>query len=100
MDLFGYLIFICYLSGLLREISYEMYLQASGKGINIIPGQKICSSCCMKLLAVEENEPLQHNNSTEEILESDTEEEILEESCEEIEKQNVSVCFSSGQITY
>ena len=54
----------------------------------------------MKLLAVEENEPLQHNNSTEEILESDTEEEILEESCEEIEKQNVSVCFSSRQITY
>ena len=100
MYLFGYLIFICYLSGSLREISYEMYLQASGKVINIIPVQKICSSCYMKLLAVEENEPLQHNNSTEEILESDTEEEILEESCEEIEKQNVSVCFSSRQITY
>ena len=40
----------------------------------------------MKLLAVEENEALQHNNSTEEILGSDVEWEILEESCEEIEK--------------
>ena len=37
----------------------------------------------MKLLAGEENEPLQHDYSTEEILENDTEEEILEESCEE-----------------
>ena len=46
----------------------------------------------MKLLAVEGNEPLQHDNSTEEILESDTEEEILED---EIEKQHLSVCFSS-----
>ena len=63
-----------------------MYLQASGKGINIIPGQKVCSSCYMKLLAVEENEALQHNNSTEEILESDVEWEILEQSCDEIEK--------------
>ena len=94
MYLFSYLISICfYLLGSLREISYEMYLQASGKGINIIPGQKNCSSCYLKLLAVEENEPLQHDNSTEEILESDTEEEILEENCEEIEKQNLSVCF-------
>ena len=93
---FTCLISICfYLLGSLREISYEMYLQATGKGINIIHGQKICSSCYMKLVAVEGNEPLQHNNSTEEILESDTEEETLGESCEEIEKQNLSVCFSS-----
>ena len=49
----------------------------------------------MKLLPVEENEPSEHNDSTEEILESDTEEEILEENCEEIEKKNLSVCFSS-----
>ena len=70
MYLFSYLISICfYLLGLLRETSYEMYLQASGKGINIIPGQKICSSCYMKLLAVEKNEPLQQNKSTKEILE-------------------------------
>ena len=71
-----------------------MCLQASsGKRINIIPGQKICSSCYMKLLAVEENEPLQHGNSTEETFESDTEEEILAERCEEIEKQNLSLYF-------
>ena len=80
-------------------MSYEMYLQASGKGINIIPGQKICSSCYMKLLAFEENEPLQHNNSAEEILESDTEEKILEESCEEIEKQNLFACSSSVNVS-
>ena len=49
----------------------------------------------MNVLGDEENEPLQHSKSTEEILESDTEEEILEESCEEIEKQNLSDCFSS-----
>ena len=49
----------------------------------------------MKLVVVEENEPLQHDNSIEEIFESDTEEKILEESCEEIEKQNLPVCFSS-----
>ena len=79
---------------------YKMYLlQAPGKGINIIPGQKICSSCYMKLLVVEENEPLQHNNSTDEILESDNEEEILEESCKETEKQNLSVCFSSVDVS-
>ena len=72
-----------------------MYLQASGNGINIIPGQKICSSCYMKLLAFEENEPLQHDNSTEEILQSNTGEEMLEESCAEIEKQKLPVCFSS-----
>ena len=85
--LFSYPISICfYLLGSFRKVSYEMYLQASGKGINIIPGQKVCLSCYMKLLAVEENEALQHNNSTEEILESDVEWEILEESCEEIEK--------------
>ena len=72
-----------------------MYLQASGNGINIIPGQNICSSCYMKLLAFEENEPLQHDNSTEEILQSDTGEEMLEESCAEIEKQKLPVCFSS-----
>ena len=71
---FIYLISICfYLLGSLREISYEMYLQASGKGINIITVQKICSSRYMKLLATEENEQLQHNNSTQEILESDNE---------------------------
>ena len=94
MYLFRYLISICfYLLGLLRELSYEMYLQASGKGINIIPGQKICSSCYMKLLAVEKNEPLQQNKSRKGILESYTEEEILEKGCEEIEKQNLSVSF-------
>ena len=49
----------------------------------------------MNVLGAEENEPLQHSKSTEEILESDTQEEILEESCEEIEKQNLSDCFSS-----
>ena len=49
-----------------------------GKGINIIPGQKMCLSSYMKLLAVEENEPLWHINLTEEILKSDTEEEILD----------------------
>ena len=77
--------FYCfYLLGSLREISHDMYLQASEKGINIIPGQKICSLRYIKLLAVEENEPLQHENSTENILESDTE-----------EKQNLSVCFFS-----
>ena len=60
MYLFNYLTSIYfYLLGPLREISYEMYLQASGKGIKMIPGQKIYSSCYMKLLAVEENEPLQ-----------------------------------------
>ena len=96
MYFFSYLTSVCFcLLGSLREISYEMYLQASGKGINPIPSQKICSSRYMKPLAVEENKPLQHDNSTEEILESDTEEKILEESCEEIEKQNLSVCFSS-----
>ena len=96
MYLYSYLIYICfYLLGSLREISYEMYLQVSGKGINIIPGQKICSSCNIKLLVVEEYEPLQHDDSTEEILERDSEEEILEESCEEIEKQNLSIYFSS-----
>ena len=63
MYLFSYLISICfYLLASLTEISYEMYLQASGKGINVIPGQKICSSCYMKLLAGEENEPLQQDN--------------------------------------
>ena len=82
-----------------RNILYEMYLQASGIEINIIPEQKICSSCYMKLLAVEENETLQHDNSTEEVLECDTEDEILEEICQEIEKQNLSVCFSSVGIS-
>ena len=57
-----------------------------GKGINIIPGQKMCLSSYMKLLAVEENEPLRHNNLTEEILKSDTEEEILDKNCKKIEK--------------
>ena len=83
MYLFSYLLSICfYLLGSLKEISYEMYFQASGKGTKIIPGQKIFSSCYRKLLAVEKNKPLQNDNSTEEILESDTEEEKLEESCE------------------
>ena len=54
-----------------------------GKGINIIPGQKMCLSSYMKLLAVE---PLWHNNLTEEILKSDTEEEILDKNCKKIEK--------------
>ena len=47
----------------------------------------------MKLLAVEKNEPLQHNNSAKETLECDTEEEIIEESHEEIKKQKLSVFF-------
>ena len=47
----------------------------------------------MKLLAFEENEPLQHDNSTEEILQSGTEEEMLEESCAEIETQTICLFF-------
>ena len=47
----------------------------------------------MKLLAFGENEPLQHDNSTEEILQSDTEEEMLEESCAEIETQTICQFF-------
>ena len=35
----------------------------------------------------------------QEILESETEEKILKESCEEVEKQNLSVCFSSVGIS-
>ena len=46
----------------------------------------MCLSSYMKLLAVEENEPLWHNNLTEEILKSDTEEEILDKNCKKIEK--------------
>ena len=69
-----------------------MYLQASGKGINN-PWAKDFSSCYMKLLAFKENEPLQHDNSTEEILQSDTEKEMLEESCAEIETQTICLFF-------
>ena len=54
----------------------------------------------MKLLAVEKNEPLQHNNSAKETLECDTEEEIIEESHEEIKKQKLSVCFSSAGVLF
>ena len=53
----------------------------------------------MRLVAVEENEPLQHDNSTDKILECDIEEEILKESGEEIEKQNLSFCFTSVGIS-
>ena len=58
----------------------------------------ICSSCYIKFLAVEENELFQHDSSKENIIESDTEEETLEGSCEEIEKQNRSVCFSMADV--
>ena len=51
------------------------YTYVSENEINIILGQK--------LLAVEENESLQHHNSTEEILET----------CEEIEKQKPICLF-------
>ena len=38
-----------FLLGSLREVKFDLYKQLQQKGINLIPGKKICSNCFTKL---------------------------------------------------